>query len=222
MSIKIHGKFVLGRLLLSSGRYSNTPIRQTFCKSATALNHTLLSQSDLQLARNRGLEQFTVASLQDTDDVKFSSNHSSAMLKYLPLMKGRLNLHWDKHQPISCANLWVQEFLITRGDFWPILNWNHIPLATINIYISLVNIWRSDSINSTNSGSDGNIHCLLINRRKWFEKKFRDILAWFIFLGLLWESQHDKRLMMQESRPPGGIHAIRAAYENISILSLHL
>ncbi len=37
------------------------------------------------------MEQFRVSSLQDTNDVQLSSNHSSAMMKYLPLVM--LSLH---------------------------------------------------------------------------------------------------------------------------------
>ncbi len=39
-----------------------------------------------QLTKNRALKQFRVSSLQDTNDVKLSCNHSSAMLKYLALI----------------------------------------------------------------------------------------------------------------------------------------
>ncbi len=62
-----------------SGRYSTSPLQQKFCKSATTMNHPLLSQSDLHSLK---LEQFIVSSLPDNNGLKYSSNHSSAMLKY--------------------------------------------------------------------------------------------------------------------------------------------
>ncbi len=68
-------------------KYSISPMQIRLCRIATALNYPLLSQSNLQLTRNRGLEQFRVASLPDTNDVNLSSNNRSAMLKYRHLFK---------------------------------------------------------------------------------------------------------------------------------------
>ncbi len=50
------------------------------------------------------MEQFRVASLQDTNDVRLSSNHGSAMLKYLLLI---LSVCFDDAMHGRCASHFV-------------------------------------------------------------------------------------------------------------------
>ncbi len=89
-----------------------------------------------QLARNRGLEQFRVTSLHDTNDVKLSINHSSAMLKYLHLLIGasrsrKIPTTLSEIYFYSTSNLSGKSRLDQNSFFWKYYSYEWLHLIQV-------------------------------------------------------------------------------------------